>query len=210
VHGLTTGEMARFANAHREKEAKLIVVAMKGWKRTMVWADTGRTWIAPSPNLRTPDAAMAYPGTALIEATNASEGRGAEAPFLLLGAPWVDPTPVAALAVAGFTLEAAKFTPHASESAPEPKYKDQECNGVRVKVSDAHAAKPYTLGVSLLALLRQSPQFAWASDGALDRLVGTKKLREALEKGATVDAIVAADEGAIEAFRKERREALLY
>jgi uncharacterized protein YbbC (DUF1343 family) len=210
VHGLTTGEMARYANAHREKEAKLVVVAMKGWKRTMVWADTGRAWIAPSPNLRTPDAAMAYPGTALIEATNVSEGRGAEAPFLMLGAPWVDPTPLAALTVPGFTLEAVKFTPHASESAPEPKHKDQECGGVKVKVSDAHAAKPYTLGVTLLSILRQNSQFAWQSEGALDRLVGTKKLREALEKGLTADAIVAADEPAIEAFRKERREALLY
>jgi len=44
----------------------------------------------------------------------------------------------------------------------------------------------------------------------MDRLVGTRKLREALEKGETVDAIVEADAPAIEAFRKERREALLY
>src|SRR5262249_16361875 len=115
-----------------------------------------------------------------------------------------------ALAVPGFTLEPVKFTPHASESAPEPKHKDQECSGVHVKVGDAHAAKPYTLGVSLLALLRQNPQFARASDAALDRPRGPKKLREAREKGLTAEAIVAADEPAIDAFRKERREALLY
>jgi uncharacterized protein YbbC (DUF1343 family) len=213
VHGLTTGEMARYVNAHREKAAKLTVVAMKGWKRTMVWADTGRTWVAPSPNLRTADTAIAYPGTALIEATNASEGRGADSPFLLLGAPWADAGAFVAVAVPGvpgFFLDSAKFTPHASESAPEPKLKDQECIGVRVKVTDAHAAKPYTLGVALLTAFRKSPQFAWASEGALDRLVGTKKLREALEKDVAADAIVAADEAAIEAFRKDRREALLY
>ena len=44
VHGLTTGEMARYANAHREKEVRLTIVPMKGWKRNMVWADTGRAW----------------------------------------------------------------------------------------------------------------------------------------------------------------------
>jgi uncharacterized protein YbbC (DUF1343 family) len=81
---------------------------------------------------------------------------------------------------------------------------------VRVRVTDARAAKPYTLGVALLATLRKSKEFAWRSDGALDRLVGTRKLREALEKGETVDAIVEADAPAIEAFRKERREALMY
>ena len=210
VHGLTTGEMARYANAHREKEVRLTIVPMKGWKRNMVWADTGRTWVAPSPNLRSPDAAIAYPGTALVEATNASEGRGTEAPFLLLGAPWADSAALAALVVPGFALEATKFTPHAAEASPDPKFKDQECNGVRVKVTDARAAKPYTLGVALLAALRKSKDFAWRSEDALDRLVGTKKLRAALEKGDTVDAIVEADTPAIEAFRKERREALMY
>jgi uncharacterized protein YbbC (DUF1343 family) len=77
-------------------------------------------------------------------------------------------------------------------------------------VTDARAAKPYTLGVALLSTLRKSKEFAWRSEGALDRLVGTQKLREALEKGLAVDAIVDADNAAIEAFRKERREALIY
>lgn len=210
VYGLTAGEMARYANAHREKEVRLTVIPMKGWKRNMVWADTGRTWVAPSPNLRTPEAAIAYPGTALVEATSASEGRGTEAPFLLIGAPWADSAALAALVVPGFALEAATFTPHAAEAAPEPKFKDQESNGVRVKITDARAAKPYTLGVALLATLRKSKDFAWRSDEALDRLVGTRKLRAALEKGDSVDQIVESDTDAIEAFRKDRKEALMY
>jgi len=210
VHGLTAGEMARYANAHREKEVRLTIIPMKGWKRNMVWADTARTWVAPSPNLRTPEAAIAYPGTALVEATTASEGRGTEAPFLLVGAPWADGAVLAALVVPGFSFEPAKFTPHAAEAAPDPKFKDEECNGVRIKVTDARAARPYTLGVSLLAALRKSKEFAWRSDDALDRLVGTRKLRAALEKGDSVDAIVEADTAAIDAFRKERKEALMY
>ena len=210
VHGLTAGEMARYANAHREKEVRLTVVPMKGWKRSMVWADTGRSWVAPSPNLRSPEAAIAYPGTALVETTSASEGRGTEAPFLLIGAPWADSAVLASLAVPGFALEATKFTPRAAEAAPDPKFKDQECNGVRVRITDARAARPYTLGVALLAALRKSKEFAWRSEDALDRLVGTRKLRAALEKGETVDAIVEADTPAIDAFRKERREALMY
>jgi uncharacterized protein YbbC (DUF1343 family) len=210
VHGLTAGEMARFANAHRDKEVRLTIVPMKGWKRNMVWADTGRTWVPPSPNLRTPEAAIAYPGTALVEAATASEGRGTEAPFLLIGAPWADGAALAALVVPGFAFEPAKFTPHAAEAAPDPKFKDQECNGVRIKVTDARAARPYTLGVALLATLHKSKDFAWRSEDALDRLVGTRKLRAALEKGDGVEAIVDADAPAIDAFRKERKESLMY
>ena len=95
VHGLTAAEMARYVNGKRARKAKLKVVEMKGWRRSMVWNDTGRAWVNPSPNLRSPDAAIAYPGIALLEATNVSEGRGSEDPFLLFGAPWLRTAPLA-------------------------------------------------------------------------------------------------------------------
>jgi len=212
VHGLTLGEMARLVNTSRPKPAKLTVVAMKGWARAMTWADTGRGWIPPSPSLRDAEAVMAYPGVALLSATNVSEGRGTDTPFLLLGAPWAKGADLAAaVAAPGFTLEAASFTPKATEAAPDPIHKDVECSGVRVHVADAKAAQPYTLGVALLHALRGQAGFEWRDGGAaLDRLVGTRTLREALERGDTVEAIVQSDAKAIEAFRAERKPALLY
>jgi uncharacterized protein YbbC (DUF1343 family) len=86
-----------------------------------------------------------------------------------------------------------------------------ECNGLRVKVADAKAARPYALGVALLRALRTQPGFEWRDKGAaLDRLVGTRKLREALEKDQSVDAIVKADAADIEAFKERRKASLLY
>ena len=212
VHGLTAGEMARLVNAARAKPAKLTVVPLRGWKRTMTWSDTGRPFVPPSPNLRTPEAAIAYPGTALVEGTNVSEGRGTDAPFLLVGAPWLKPElllPV--VKVSGFTVEPTTFTPAPSPAAPSPKHAGKASPGLRIKVTNAAEAKPYTLGVTLLHALRTQPGFEWLRDGeAIDRLVGTKKLRAALERGDTVDAIVAADADAIAAYRKERLKALLY
>jgi uncharacterized protein YbbC (DUF1343 family) len=176
VHGLTIGEMARYANAHRRKPARLTVVPMKGWTRAMTWPDTGLTWVRPSPNLRSAEAALAYPGVAWLEATNVSEGRGTDEPFLRFGAPWLDVGAlVAALSVPGFTFEPTRFTPRASPAAPEPKYLDQDCAGVRVHVTDTGAADPYLLGVTLLDALRRSqPAFELRENGAaLDRLLGT-------------------------------------
>jgi uncharacterized protein YbbC (DUF1343 family) len=211
VHGLTFGEMARLVNARRPSPARVTVVPMRGWRRSMTWSDTGRPWVNPSPNLRSPEAALAYPGTALLEATTATEGRGTEAPFLLLGAPWLSPARlIAAVRAPGFSLEAATFTPRASEAAPEPKHRDQECAGVRVRVTDAAAARPYVLGVALLQALRREPAFKWRRDGALDWLVGTPTLRQALERGDSVEAILAADAPAIDAYRRERTASLLY
>ena len=213
VHGLTVGELARYVNARRDRPARLTVVPMAGWTRSMSWDDTGRAWVPPSPNLRTAEAALAYPGTCLLEATSATEGRGSEAPFLLIGAPWMDADALARrVAVAGFALEATRFTPRASAAAPKPKHEGRECAGVRVRVTDAARARPYALGITLLHALRAQKGFGWSGvrPDHLDWLLGTRSVREALERGDSVEAILKADEAAIAAFRADRQPALLY
>ena len=92
----------------------------------------------PSPNLRSAEAALAYPGTCLLEAANVTEGRGTEAPFLLLGAPWLDAEALRRrVRVPGFSLAEITFTPRASPAAPGPKWEGQACRGLRVRVTDA-------------------------------------------------------------------------
>jgi uncharacterized protein YbbC (DUF1343 family) len=210
VHGLTLGEMARVANAARAKPAQLTVVAMEGWRRSQRWRDTGRLWVAPSPNLRTADAALAYPGTCLFESTDATEGRGTEAPFLLLGAPWLDAPALARVRAPGFALTPTTFTPRASEAASAPKHRDVLCQGVRVEVTDAVASRPYELGIRLLYALRTQKGFRWTREGALDWLVGTRRLRLALERGDMPEAILASDAEDLAAWERERAPFLLY
>lgn len=209
VHGLTLGEMARLL-ARDRPDARLSVVAMNGWRRDMTWEETGRPWVPPSPNLRTAEAALAYPGTCLLEATTVSEGRGTPAPFLLLGAPWLDPAPLRRLEAPGFRLEEARFRTAVSEAAPHPKHLGLESRGVRVRVVDARRAEPYALGVRLLHAARRQQGFAWSRPGGLDRLLGTPGVREALERGASPEEVLAADRPGIAAFREQRRAALLY
>jgi uncharacterized protein YbbC (DUF1343 family) len=166
--------------------------------------------VPPSPNLRTAEAALAYPGTALLEATNVSEGRGTEAPFLLFGAPWLDPSAVT-VALPGFHLEPVSFTPRSSPAAPHPKYEGQECHGLRLHVTDPSAADPYRLGVTLLAALSRQPGFEWRENGdALTRLAGTPRLLQDLRAGKTVEEILAADGADHAAWRRDRQAALLY
>jgi uncharacterized protein YbbC (DUF1343 family) len=222
VHGLTLGEMARLvagelgggASPYGRREAGLAVVPLAGWRRGMTWKDTGLPWVPPSPNLRSAEAALAYPGTCLLEATNLSEGRGTEAPFLRLGAPWLAPDSILSGVQAarwGFDLEATSFVPQASATAPEPKYSGQVCRGFRVGVRDAGRSRPYAFGIALLAALRKQSGFAWREEGRVfDRLVGSQRPRADLEAGRTVEEILASDEDAIRTFRKERERALLY
>lgn len=212
VHGMTLGEMARYVNARLDPPAELTVVKMDGWERSMTWEDTGRPWVPPSPNLRSPEAALAYPGVAMLEATNVSEGRGTESPFLLLGAPWLRTHLVLArVSVPGFELRATSFTPQVSAAATAPKFAEIPCAGVQVSVTDPHAARPYALGIALLQALRWQPEFEWRPSGAaLTRLLGTRRVYEALRLSASADAILRADQGDQAAWRKERKKSLLY
>jgi uncharacterized protein YbbC (DUF1343 family) len=185
---------------------------MADWTRRMTWADTGLRWVSPSPNLRSAEAALAYPGTCLLEGTNATEGRGTEAPFQLVGAPWVKAEELAReAATPGFELEPTTFTPTASPAAPKPKLEGASCRGVRVRVKDASAVQPFALGLRLLVALRRHPEFAWLRDGAaLDSLLRTKELRLAIERGDELDAILAAEAPGIERWRDQRLPSLLY
>lgn len=210
VHGLTLGEMARYVNAGLARPVRLNVIPMQGWERSMVWADTGRPWVPPSPNLRSADAALAYPGTAILEATNISEGRGTPTPFLLVGAPWLDISEIE-VAVPGFKLEPTRFTPESSLAAPNPKFQNEECVGFRVVVSDAASAEPYRLGLSLVNEMMQQADFEWRRHGeALTWLLGTDRLIEDLRAGKSVEEILAADQADHAAWRNARQESLLY
>lgn len=208
VHGLTLGEMARYVNAGLEKPAKLHVVPMVGWKRSMTWTDTELPWVSPSPNLRSPDAALAYPGVGLLEATNVSEGRGTEEPFLYLGAPWLT---VGERTSGGFDLLPSGFTPKGSAAAPNPKFKDEPCQGWNVRVRDRSIARGYALGLDILVELSQREGFEWRRDGAaLTWLLGTPRVYEALRAGRSAQKILEADLADHAVWRVERRAALLY
>jgi uncharacterized protein YbbC (DUF1343 family) len=75
-HGLTVGELALLANHELQIGADVEVFRMTGWRRSMLFPDTHRAWIWPSPNMPRVETAICYPGQVLLEGTNLSEGRG--------------------------------------------------------------------------------------------------------------------------------------
>ena len=118
--------------------------------------------------------------------------------------------PLTSASAPGFTLTPATFTPQRSTAAANPKHSGTACQGVKVAVSQARAARPYQLGIALLRALHGQGGVQWKSPTALDDLLGTRKVRAAIERGDSVGAIVAADAAEHEAFQKERLKAILY
>src|SRR5690606_34743780 len=97
-HSLTLGEVARHCAATRRPQAPASAGACEGWRRAMLWPALGLPWVPTSPAIRTFASALVYPGTCLFEGTNLSVGRGTDASFQGVGAPWLDPARVIAAA----------------------------------------------------------------------------------------------------------------
>ena len=139
-------------NAERHLGCNLILVSVTGWHREMLFPDTGLPWLAPSPSLQHFENTLLYPGMALLEGTNVSEGRGTADPFLMIGAPWVQAKRlVDALnerALPGVRFAPVSFTPACS------KYNGEGCHGVKILLADAYAIRPVSVGVSLLDTIR--------------------------------------------------------
>lgn len=160
-HALTLGELARFCNDAMGLGADVRVVPMQGWRRSMLWPDTQRAWVPPSPNLPRFDGALVYPGQVLLEGTNLSEGRGTTTPFEQFGAPWIDPWQLQALLsthdLRGMTLRPVRFEPTFQKHA------NSACGGLFVHVTDAAALRSYRATLAILRAVRELwPQhFAW-------------------------------------------------
>ncbi len=132
-HGMTVGELATLLNADDHLGVALSVVTMRGWRRAAYGDETGLPWVNPSPNLRSVDEAVLYPAVGLLEATNLSVGRGTEAPFERVGAPWiVGGALVSALTadgLAGVDFAPEIFTPRSD------RYAGQSCGGIQTSPS---------------------------------------------------------------------------
>jgi uncharacterized protein YbbC (DUF1343 family) len=217
-HGLTIGELARHANAEHAIGCDLTVVAMRGWRRSMLWEDTGLPWVPPSPNMPTPDTARVYPGGCLIEGTNLSEGRGTTRPFEWIGAPYLDAHRYAA-GLEAFGLPGVRFRP--ARFAPTfHKWAGRTCEGVQIHVTDRARFKPFVTSLAMIAAARgQAPRaFAWKRPPyefehrrlPIDILCGTDRIRQAVERNQPLGAIEAQWQPALAEWKRRRSAALMY
>jgi len=217
-HGMTIGEIARLA-ARREGTADaLTVVEMRGWRRGMTFDELGAPWVMPSPNMPTADTALVYPGSCLIEATWASEGRGTTRPFELVGAPGIAAAELARRLDAE-RLPGVRFRP-ASFRPTFHKHAGRSCGGVQIHVTDRRAFLPYRTGVALLVALRAAAggAFAWRRDAyefvtdvpAIDLLAGGDEIRRGVESGASTAELAAAWADGERRFAEARREFQFY
>jgi uncharacterized protein YbbC (DUF1343 family) len=206
-HGMTMGELARLFAADDALDVSLDVVRVEGWRRKDTFDRTRLAWVSPSPNLRSLEAVSLYPALGLLEATNLSVGRGTDAPFERIGAPWIEPAKLAAaiaeLGVPGVAVEPVVFTPKSAA------YAKQRCKGVRVVVVDRAAYEPIRTGLTIALALRKVHPESWELE-KVDKLLQSPAAMQALREGKGPEAIRQTWQADLQSFREKRAAFLLY
>src|SRR6266853_3899182 len=195
---MTLGEMAQMFNAEKKIGCDLHIIRMQNWPRRFWFSDTGLPWVNPSPNLRSPDAGILYPGLEILQASGVSVGRGTDHPFELVGAPWIRGEELAAhlnrRAIPGVRFEPANFTPDSGL------YRGQRCEGVRVALKDRDAFQTMHMGIEIAwALGKLYPRDF--DQARMIELVGNAATIQQLKNGADAGAVVPSWSKDLEAFR---------
>jgi uncharacterized protein YbbC (DUF1343 family)/CubicO group peptidase (beta-lactamase class C family) len=207
-HGMTFGELATMANAEQHWAAELHVIKMKDWERGDWFDATTLTWINPSPNMRSLDAALLYPGIAMLEASgNYSVGRGTDAPFEQIGADWIQGQALAQYLnsrfIPGVRVYATRFRPVSSN------FEGKDIEGVRFVITDREAFDSTRLGIELAAALERL--FPGKPDFYKCRyLIGNHKATEEINAGRDASIIWSQAQEQAKQFTERRKPYLLY
>ncbi len=206
-YGLTPGELAQLFNREKGIGVRLHVVRMEGYRREAWFDETGLPWVNPSPNLRSLTQAILYSGVALVESANVSVGRGTDYPFEVIGAPWISGKELSAYLnqrqIKGVAFEAVSFVPRANP------FRQQRCQGVRLRLLDRRALNGPALGIELASALQR----LYPGEFQLQRtlgMIGDREVLKALRQGVDPDAIQQGWQTRLDNFRRLRVKYLLY
>lgn len=219
AYGMTCGELARMINDRGwiTNRCKLTVVPMKGWKRTMVWRDTGLPWVPTSPHVPHGESPLFQVATGMLgEIGGVNIGVGYTLPFQCVAATNVNPQQLAA-AMNDYKLPGVRFQP-VTYKPYYGAFHDEIVSGVQLYFTDpAHAPLTAINYYALEALKRVAGRdlFAEAQKAnkkfdMFDKVNGTDATRLALQSGKSAAEIVSSWKAGEEQFRKARRPFLLY
>lgn len=212
AYGLTAGELARYLNREHMLACSLTVVPMKGYQRNTRWADIGREWVPPSPNIPSPQAAITFAATGTIGALGTLHiGIGTDRPFQIVGAPWINAEKTArdlnALQLPGIQFQPILFEPDTWL------FRNKKVQAIFLHITDPIAFRPTRTEIAILAhLVATYPEFKIPKDRyeRFDQAMGTRTVREALLKGDTAQQIWERWEEALEEFSTAREKYFLY
>jgi len=217
THGMTIGEVADFYNKELKIGCKLEVVKMKGWRRSMLWDDTGLTWVPPSPGIPKPLNAVLYVATGMVcgSGPNCNEGGGNAMPFELIGAPWIDPALFAnalneqakdADGLRNLHFRAMTWLPWHGQ------YDGKTVHGAQLHLKSYKDFRPLRAALLILTTLQKhfGNQLKIADPHRFGRVWGNDEVLQMLRAGRDWQSIEASWQDELTAFGSVRARHLLY
>ena len=180
-HSCTLGELATYFAGTKINNCDPQIIKVKNWNRLLSVSEANWHFLPTSPAIRDAETALLYPGTGLLEGINVNEGRGTDYPFKIFGAPWIEASLMYEAFVqskpGGVVIKEISYVPETGI------YSGENCNGLKIAVTDTHSFKPVETGLRLLQLItclfpdqckqRLYPTVANPSGtGHLDKLTG--------------------------------------
>tara|TARA_B100001245_G_scaffold235899_1_gene224914 strand:- start:2079 stop:3350 length:1272 start_codon:yes stop_codon:yes gene_type:complete len=189
-YGWTIGELAEKIILEKwiHPTPKLISIPMEGWNASLWYDETTLPWVKPSPNIPNLETALIYPGMCLLEGTNISEGRGTDKPFKWFGAPWINSKNLSQelnkLKLSGVVFVPKSFTPISIPGvADKPKYENQLCHGLEIRIIDRNKYNSVKTGISVLKKINELyPDFLIIKKTRLNKLWGSDTLLKTLQE----------------------------
>ncbi|HID94063.1 MAG TPA: DUF1343 domain-containing protein, partial [bacterium (Candidatus Stahlbacteria)] len=92
----------------------------------------------------------------------------------------------------------------------------ERCGGIEIYVLDRDEFQPIRTGLEIIASVKKlyPEEFEWQppQNGSygFDKLIGTDRVRKALDKGVAVDRIIQEWQESLNTFKKNREKYLLY
>jgi uncharacterized protein YbbC (DUF1343 family)/LysM repeat protein len=217
VYGLTCGELARMINGEGwiRKPCRLTVVPMRGWRRTMVWSDTGLPWVPPSPRILHPDSPLYNAATGLFGeiagGSGINTGNAIRRPFECVGASWLDAGRLSrylnGLRLAGASFPVLKVT-----------FGGKAYEGIEIRFSDPARAPLVAINYYLFEAIRRTSGRDLVAEAVhqgrsfslFDKANGSDSIRRALRAQRPAAEIVNSWKSGEEGFRKRRERYLVY
>lgn len=201
VYGLTVAEYAAMLVGERwlkgAEKLKIKYVRCTGYDHKKKY----ELPVAPSPNLRTMAAILAYPSLCFFEGTVVSVGRGTDLPFQQYGCP----------AFKG--AYPYRFVPRSGPGAKAPLYEGQECWGEvlgRTPYAILEKTKSKLTLQWLIRAYNASPEKEKFFNPFFTKLAGTDELEQQIKKGMTELEIKQAWAKDLAAYKAIRKKYLMY
>jgi uncharacterized protein YbbC (DUF1343 family) len=215
VHGMTVGELAEYINNESHVNARLLVVKMEGWHRSMWFDQTGLPWVMTSPGIPHFNTAMLYPAMGPIGDTSLSVGGLTSKPFEFVGQTYVYPPRLRAALEeehpGGVAFREVYWSGEPWTESGGPQY-----GGVEIRITNRAAYRPVRLTLDIIEAFRRlyPRQFTWGGrwgdQYVFDVDMGTDQVRRALMAGETPEQIERSWQPALGRFMQVREKYLLY